>query len=115
MHPWEWPEHPWECIHIDYAGPFMGKMFMLVIDAHSKWMEVAIVDTATTQNTIEHLCSMFARFGLPRVMVTDNSTCFTSSDFAQFAQCDQIRHIRISPYHPSTNGLAERAVHEETQ
>ena len=110
MHPWEWPEHPWERIHIDYAGPFMGKMFMLVIDAHSKWMEIAIVDTATTQNTIKHLRSMFARFGLPRVMVTDNGTCFTSSDFAQFAQHNQIRHVRISPYHPSTNGLAERAV-----
>jgi len=43
-------------------------------------------------------------------MVTDNGTCFTSSDFAQFAQRNQIRHVRISPYHPSTNGLAERAV-----
>ena len=27
MHPWKWPEHPWERIHIDYAGPFMGKVF----------------------------------------------------------------------------------------
>ena len=36
MHPWEWPEHPWVHIHIDYAGPFMGKMFLLVIDAHSR-------------------------------------------------------------------------------
>ena len=27
MHPWEWPEHLWERIHIDYAEPFMGKMF----------------------------------------------------------------------------------------
>ena len=43
----------------------MGKMFLLVIDAHSRWMEVEIVNAASTQNTIEHLCAMFARFGLP--------------------------------------------------
>ena len=110
MHPWEWPEHPWERIHIDFAGPFMGKMFLLVIDAHSRWMEVEIVNVASTQNTIEHLRTMFVRFGLPKVMVTDNGTCFTSNDFAKFARRNQICHVRIAPYHPSSNGLAERAV-----
>ena len=25
LHPWEWPSRPWERIHIDYAGPFLGK------------------------------------------------------------------------------------------
>ena len=65
---------------------------------------------ASSQNTIEHLCSMFARFGLPEVVVTDNGTCFTSSDYAEFARWNQIRHVRIAPYHPSSNGLAERAV-----
>ena len=74
-------EHPWERIHIDYAGPFMGKMFLLVIDAHSRWIEVETVNTASTQNTIEHLRSMFSKFGLPQVIVTDNGTCFTSYEF----------------------------------
>ena len=69
-------------------------MFFIAIDAHSKWMEVEV----------------FARFGLPKVMVTDNSTCFTSSELAEFAECNKIRHVGISPYHPSSNGLAERAV-----
>ena len=36
MHPWEWPEHPWSCLHIDYAGPFLGKMFLVTMDVHSK-------------------------------------------------------------------------------
>ena len=43
MHLWDWPEHPWQRIHLDYAGPFNGKMFLVVIDAHSKWMEVELV------------------------------------------------------------------------
>ena len=55
MHPREWPKRPWDCIHIDFAGPFMSKTFLLVIDAHSRWMEVEIVNAASTENTIEHL------------------------------------------------------------
>ena len=110
MHPWEWPEHPWERIHIDYTGPFMGRMFLLVIDTHSRWMEVETVNTASTQNTIEHLHSMFSRFGLPQVMVTDNGTCFTSYEFKEFARLNHICHLTTAPYHPSSNGLAERAV-----
>ena len=34
--PWEWPETPWNRLHVDYAGPFLGKMFLIVVDAHSK-------------------------------------------------------------------------------
>ena len=88
----------------------MGNMILLLVDAHSRWMEVEIVNAASTQNTIEHLRSVFARFGLPKVMVTDNGSCFTSSDFTEFARHNQIHHLRTAPYHPSSNGLAERAV-----
>ena len=75
-------------------------------------MEVETVNTASTQNTIEHLCSMFSRFGLPQlqVMVTDNGTCFTSYEFKEFARLNHIRHLTTAPYHPSSNGLAESAV-----
>ena len=41
LHPWEWPEKPWsQLIHIDNAGPFMGQLFLIVIDAYSKWIDV---------------------------------------------------------------------------
>ena len=66
---------------------------------------VEIVNSA--QATIEHLRVIFSKFGL---MVTDIGTCFTSSEFQEFAQRNSIRHTRIAPYHPSSNGLAERAV-----
>ena len=110
MHPWEWPENPWERIHLDYAGPFLGKMFLVVVDAHSKWMEIEVVSSGTTQATVEHLRTMFARFGIPKVIVTDNGSCFTSGEFTEFLRQNHIRHFKTAPYHPSSNGLAERAV-----
>ena len=55
LHPWEWPEHALSCVHVDYARPFEGSMFLIVVDAYSKWMEVIPVRHATSQSTIEKL------------------------------------------------------------
>ena len=48
LHPWEWPDKPWCRLHIDYAGPIMGHMLLVIIDAYSKWLEVYITDTSTS-------------------------------------------------------------------
>ena len=110
LHPWEWPSRPWERIHVDYAGPFMGRMFLVLVDAHSKWLHVDIVGTANSQSTIEKLRATFATHGLPETMVTDNGSVFTSTEFKEFCSGNGIHHITSSPYHPASNGLAERAV-----
>ena len=115
LHPWEFPNQPWERLHADYAGPFEGKMFLIVIDAYSKWLEVIPVSAANSSVTIEHLRNMFATHGLPKSLMTDNGTQFTSMEFESFVKKNGIRHIRSSPYHPSSNGLAERAVQSFTE
>ena len=58
LHPWAWPTSPWKRIHIDYAGPFLNKMF-LVVDAHSKWPEVIQMSSTTTSKTIDALRTLF--------------------------------------------------------
>ena len=84
LHPWELPEHPWVCLHIDYAGPYLGKWFLIVVDAHSKWLEVMTTNSANTTNTTEHLHSLFATRGLPEMIVSDNGSVFTSLEFQDF-------------------------------
>jgi hypothetical protein len=81
LHPWSWPDGPWKRIHVDYAGPFQGSMFMVIVDAHSKWLEVVPMSTTTTEKTLEVLRSMFARYGLPEQLVSDNGPQFTSTEF----------------------------------
>lgn len=110
LHPWEFPKKPWSRLHIDYAGPFMGHMFLIIVDAHSKWLDVHPMHTATTQATVEKLRITFATHGLPDIIVSDNGTNFTSAEFADFVKSNGIKHVRSAPFHPSSNGLAERAV-----
>ncbi|XP_058879215.1 uncharacterized protein K02A2.6-like [Acipenser ruthenus] len=54
---------------------------------------------------------MFSRFGSPEQLVSDNGPQFVSQELATFLQVNGVQHIRSAPYHPSTNGLAERFVH----
>ena len=64
----------------------------------------------SSEKTIETLRSVFATHGLPQMLVTDNGPAFTSNEFRKFTQKNGIKHVTSAPYHPSSNGQAERAV-----
>ena len=110
VHAWEWPSSPWQRIHIDLAGPFLNSMFLVVVDAHSRWLEIERMTSTTSEKTIEVLQKLFARYGIPVQLVSDNGSQFTSEEFQQFLKRNGIKHITSAPYHPATNGLAERGV-----
>lgn len=110
LHPWEWPEKPWTRLHVDYAGPFLGKMSLVLIDSHSKWMDVYLMNTSTLYATIEKLQHSFSVMELPQTLFSDNATCLTSTEFTSFMKQNGIQHVTSAPFHPSLNGLAERAV-----
>ena len=107
---WPMPSTPWHRIHLDFAGPFEDKMLMVLVDASTKWVEVVILNTTTAEKTIEELRRIFATHGLPVELVTDNGPQFTSAVFSAFMKENGIRHLMGAPYHPQTNGLAERMV-----
>ena len=112
LHPWIWPDRPWQRVHLDFAGPFCEKMFLICVDAHSKWPEVIEMSKTTATRTIAELRKLFAANGLPEqnIIVTDNGPQFTSDEFSLFLRSNGVKHIRCSPYHPASNGLAERFV-----
>ncbi|RXN34352.1 putative protein K02A2.6-like protein [Labeo rohita] len=112
LHPWIWPTHPWERIHVDFAGPFEGHMYfiIIVVDAHSKWPEVFIMDSTTTSKTIQVLRGLFSHYGVPNIIVSDNGPQFCAEQFSFFLKSNGVQHIRSAPYHPSSNGQAEHFV-----
>ncbi|UYV70991.1 K02A2.6-like, partial [Cordylochernes scorpioides] len=81
-------------------------------DAYTIWLEIVIIKDITSRTIIGHLREIFARFGLPELLVTDNGRQFVSSEFEEFTKINSISHTKASPYNPSTNGLAERYVRE---
>ena len=110
LHSWEWPTTPWQRIHIDYAGPFMDRMFLIVVDAHSKWPEVFTVKQSTQSQDM--LRTLFSRTGLTDDEVSDNASIFTGElEFQRFIRKNGVMHTTSAPHYlhyPSTNGLAER-------
>ena len=110
LHSWEWPSEPWSRLHLDFVGPFMGHMLLILVDAHSKWLNAHLMQSISSAKTIKKLHMVFATHGLPQKVVTDNGSSFTSEEFRTFMSDNGITHVTTAPYHPSSNGLAERAV-----
>ncbi|XP_015261180.1 PREDICTED: uncharacterized protein K02A2.6-like, partial [Gekko japonicus] len=81
---WESSGKPWARLHLDFAGPFQGNMFLIVVDAMSKWLEVVRMKTTTSLAVIHALRHLFATHGLPDVLVSDNGPQFVSEEFKQF-------------------------------
>ncbi|GBM63128.1 Uncharacterized protein K02A2.6 [Araneus ventricosus] len=85
-------------------------MFFLLVDSFSKWLEVKCLSSATSSATIKVMREIFATHGIPDSVASDNGSQYTSEEFQNFLSKNGIRHILVAPYHPSSNGQAERVV-----
>ena len=100
LHCWVRPDVPWTSIHVDFAGLFLGKMFFVVVDAHStcKCPEVLVMNSSTSQSTIEALRSVLD------VMDCQHSwfqiKAHNSNDFVHFLRSNGVKHIGSACYHP---------------
>ena len=110
LHTWEWPSKPWQRIHVDFCGPVSGQMFLICVCAFSKWPEVVMMQSTTSERTIEALREIFSRNRLCIQLVSDNGPQFISDEFQKFMKTNGIKHIRSVPFHPATNGQAEKFV-----
>ena len=68
------------------------------------------MSSITTAETIQRLRRTFAQEGVPRVLVSDNGPSLVSAEMERWLSAIGCRHIRAPPYHPRSNGLAERFV-----
>ena len=84
LHLWEYPSRPWGRLHIDHIGPFLRNLSLLLIDVYSKWMEVHVVLSTSTEATIKKLRIIFSIHGIPDQLVSDNGSGFTSQEFSLF-------------------------------
>lgn len=109
LYSWPSSQRPWQRIHIDYAQKDDNN-FLVIVDSYSKWPEIEITSSTTTERTIDLLEDKFNSYGYPEVIVSDNGVQFTSALFSEFCTARNIEHIRTSTYFPQSNGQAERYV-----
>ncbi|KHJ93028.1 hypothetical protein OESDEN_07069 [Oesophagostomum dentatum] len=81
LNSWATETKLWDRIHTDYAGPLNRKMYLVIVDTHSKWPEVFEMSLSSTAATLRELRMLFARFLNPRVIVPDNGLQFTATEF----------------------------------
>nr|XP_055037759.1 uncharacterized protein K02A2.6-like [Misgurnus anguillicaudatus] len=106
----ELPNRPWQRVAADLFQWQNGN-YLVMIDYFSRYIEVCSLQSSTSaKQTIARFKAVFARYGCPEVLVTDNGPQFSCYEFAQFAQDYDFTHVTSSPYYPRGNGEAERAV-----
>ena len=104
FNPWPETDHPWLCLHIDFAGPLNGSYYLIIVDSFFKWPEIL---RCKKPITIGFLHGLFVRFGVTDSIVSDNVTQFTSKEFKTFCKMSVVKLITIVPYHSRSNGQAE--------
>ena len=100
-----------ERVHIDFFE-YKGKHILLMVDAFSKKIWTALMNSdTTTSRTLAVLYGWFcSETGVPTTIVSDNGPQFTSNEFKNKMSIWGIKHVYSPPYHPCSNGAAERAV-----
>ena len=78
------------------------------IDSASRWPEAFPVRKVTARTVIGCLTAVFARWGFPEKLTSDNGSQFTSKVFTKWLRDKGIAHARSTPYHPQGNGVVER-------
>ena len=117
LHPHDIPGLPWQVVGTDLFD-YAGQTYLLVTDFYSKYFEIELLRQNTARCVINNLKKIFARFGVPDEVVSDNGSQYsntrnlfsTTHEFKQFAEEWGFRHTTSSPEYPQSNGAAERAV-----
>ena len=109
MIPSDVPERPWQTVGSDLFE-LNGSNYLLVVDYLSAFVEIAKVNNTSSASIVNNLKSMFARHGIPEIVVTDNGPQYSSQTFSAFADAHGFTHRTSSPRYPQSNGVSERAV-----
>ncbi|XP_048735644.2 uncharacterized protein K02A2.6-like [Ostrea edulis] len=101
------PSGPWTEVSTDFCGPFpSGDYLMVVID--SRYPVVEILKSISAKSVLTRLDKIFAEFGIPCTLKSDNGPPFNGSEFKQFAEYLGFKHRKITPLWPKANAESER-------
>jgi hypothetical protein len=103
------PMYPWQKIGCDLCE-IKGKTYLVTIDYYSRYLELAHMKSTSAFAVIHKLKDVFARWGIPQIVRSDNGPQFASNEFSKFSENYGFKHITSSPHFPTSNGEAEHGV-----
>ena len=103
------PDYPWQKIGSDLFQ-LKGTTYLLVVDYFSRYPEIVKLTSTTSGSIISALRSIFSRYGIPEVMLSDNGPQYSSQEMKDFASSYGFIQVTSSPHYQQSNGLAERMV-----
>jgi len=104
----ELPDGPWQDLAIDFKSLPDGQNLCVVVDYYSRFVEVEIMRTITALDTIDFLQKLFARYGLPLAIMSDNGPQLIAKELESFLEELGVQHFTSPPYWAQANGEVER-------
>lgn len=111
------PEGPFEQVALDFYGPMKedGGHVMVCTDLYTRWPEVEFIKSVSASNVLPALDKIFARFGYPTKIRSDNGAPFNGKEWVEWVNHRDIIHAPITPYHSQANGVVERFMQNITK
>jgi hypothetical protein len=107
--PTQLPDGPWRDLAVDLMGPLpSGHSLLVVVDYYSRYYEISVLQSTTTDKVIDSLEEIFSRHGLPVTLKSDNGPQFVSAEFREYCQTNGITHNRVTARNAQANGEVER-------
>jgi transposase InsO family protein len=92
------PDRPWQKLSLDYQGPTPDGTDLLIIhDNYSRFIVEKEVKSKCYTVVVSILHTVWATFGIPRLIKSDNGRTFISKDFESMCELFGIKHILITP------------------
>jgi hypothetical protein len=102
------PSHPWQMVGTDLFW-WNGANYLLIVDNYSNFFKICLLSTIKSAMVVQHTKSIFARHGIPEVVISDNNAQYSCQDYKDSASKWGFQH-KTSPVYPQANRLAERMV-----
>ena len=87
-----------------------GADYLVVVDYTSNFLEIVKLRGTTSKHVIDSLKSIMSRYGIPKIVFSDNGPQFSSAEFKSFAKEYNFNPETSSPYYAQSNGRSEKAV-----
>ena len=105
---------PFERVAVDLIGPITpaserGQWYILsIVDYATRYPEAVALKKISTEEVAEALVGVFSRVGIPKEILSDRGTQFTSDLMHEIGRLLSLKQLTTTPYHPICNGLVEK-------